>query len=55
MRAPMQCFQNALAYFATTKSHEHKMCMELTPMANFIKTFFQRNLCRKSQLAISFD
>jgi hypothetical protein len=31
MHAPMLCFKNALAYFATAISYEHKIFMKLTP------------------------
>ncbi len=34
--APMQCFQNALAYFATVLNYKGKMSMKLTPVDYFI-------------------
>jgi hypothetical protein len=37
IHAPMQCFQNALAYFATGVSYACKMFIKLTPGANVIK------------------
>jgi hypothetical protein len=30
MHVPVQCFQNALAYFAMDKSYEHKMFVKFT-------------------------
>jgi hypothetical protein len=35
----IQCFQNALAYFATVVSYAGKMFMKSTPGANVIKLF----------------
>ncbi len=37
--AAMQCFQNALAYFATAVSYVRKMFMKSTPVVNVIKLF----------------
>jgi hypothetical protein len=31
MHAPMQCFQNVLAYFASVRSYADKMFMKLRP------------------------
>ncbi len=39
MHAPMQCFQNALAYFPTTISYPYKMFLKLTPEPNVVKLF----------------
>jgi hypothetical protein len=39
MEAPLQCLQNALAYFVTAVSYARKMCMKLTPVVNVIKLF----------------
>jgi hypothetical protein len=40
MHAPMRCFQNALAYFATVVSSTRKMFMKLTPGVNATKLSF---------------
>jgi hypothetical protein len=39
MHAAMQCFLNALAYFATAVSYDHKTHMKWTPVVNVIKLF----------------
>ena len=43
MHALMQCFQNALAYFASAVSYECKMFMKLTPDRR-MKTLWGRRL-----------
>ncbi len=35
----VQCFKNALAYFATAESYASEMFMKLIPVANVIKLF----------------
>ncbi len=35
----MQCFQNALAYFATAVSYEREKFIKLTPGAKVLKLF----------------
>jgi hypothetical protein len=37
--APMQCFQNARAYFATAIGYEHKMFMKSPPGIIVMKLF----------------
>ncbi len=39
MHAPMACFQNAAAYFATVVSYPRKMFVKWTPGPNIIKLF----------------
>jgi hypothetical protein len=39
MNAPMQCLQNALAYFDTPVSYDHKMFMDLSPGVNYHNLF----------------
>jgi hypothetical protein len=40
IHAPMQCFQNALAYLATAVSYMRKMFLKLVPGVCIIKLFF---------------
>jgi len=35
MLASMHCFQNALGYFATAVSYNHKMVIKLSPLESF--------------------
>ncbi len=39
INAFMQCFKNALAYYATTICYTDKMFMKRTPVVDFIKHF----------------
>jgi hypothetical protein len=41
--APMQCFQNARAYFAIAIGYEHKMFIKSPPGIIVIKPFFRCN------------
>jgi hypothetical protein len=40
IHGPMQCFQNALTYFAMAVSYKLRMFMKLTPWAGFIKILY---------------